>query len=302
MRKIVVFGGTGFLGRRLARHLRDHSFRVAVAARHPEQGRAILPEDDPALEWIRADVTDDRAVATAVENAFGVVNAVSLYVERGGRRSAPSMWMPHRDSPTKRGVRASSVWSSSPASAPMSHRHRSYVRSRGEGEGAVRAAFPTATLIRPAVMFGPSDAFVTPLLKLLQRLPVFALFGAGRTRLQPADVEDVAEAIARDLERVPEAATTYEFGGPRIYRYKELIEALARHVGARPLLLPMPFGLWHALAALAEMLPKPPITRNQVELMEMDSTASPDMPGLTDLGISPRSLEEALPLILRKAG
>lgn len=178
----------------------------------------------------------------------------------------------------------------------------SYVRSRGEGEGAVRAAFPTATLIRPAVMFGPSDAFVTPLLKLLQRLPVFALFGAGRTRLQPADVEDVAEAIARDLERVPEAATTYEFGGPRIYRYKELIEALARHVGARPLLLPMPFGLWHALAALAEMLPKPPITRNQVELMEMDSTASPDMPGLTDLGISPRSLEEALPLILRKAG
>jgi uncharacterized protein YbjT (DUF2867 family) len=102
----------------------------------------------------------------------------------------------------------------------------SYIRSRGEGEEAVRRAFPGATMIRPAVMFGPGDAFIAPLLKMLRVLPIFPMFGRGQTRLQPAYVEDVAEAIARAL-RSPNAALAYELAGPRIYPYEDLLRTIA---------------------------------------------------------------------------
>ena len=94
-----------------------------------------------------------------------------------------------------------------------------YIRSRGQGEAAVLDAFPSAKLIRPAVMFGPGDAFLTPLLAMLRRMPVFPMFGSGETRLQPAYVEDVAEAIVRIL-RAPAARRLYELAGPRVYTIK----------------------------------------------------------------------------------
>ena len=106
-----------------------------------------------------------------------------------------------------------------------------YIRKRGEGELAVRAAFADATLIRPAVMFGPDDAFLTIILKLLRRLPIYPMFGRGLTRLQPAYVDDVAEAIARVLQGTETRAITYECGGPRVYSYKEVVahEAGLKH-------------------------------------------------------------------------
>jgi uncharacterized protein YbjT (DUF2867 family) len=173
----------------------------------------------------------------------------------------------------------------------------SYIRSRRQGEKVVRDAFPAATLIRPSVMFGRGDAFVGPVARMLRRLPVFPLFGRGQTKLQPAHVEDVAEAIARAIETTP-SRMCYELGGPRIYPYRSLLEVIARHLRRKPLLVPTPFGLWHALASVAEMLPQPPITRNQVELMQIDSVASPGAPGFADLRISPTSLEDVLPEIV----
>jgi uncharacterized protein YbjT (DUF2867 family) len=112
-----------------------------------------------------------------------------------------------------------------------------YIRSRGEGETAVLRAFPSATLIRPAVMFGPADAYVTP--PMIRQMPIFPLFGAGTTRLQPAYVEDVAEAITRILQ-LPTAHQLYELAGSNIYTYQELLRTLAAALGRRPLLLPFP--------------------------------------------------------------
>src|ERR1700746_1278540 len=110
-----------------------------------------------------------------------------------------------------------------------------YIRSRGEGETAVLDAFPSAKLVRPAVMFGPGDAFLTPLLAMLRRTPVFPMFGSGATRLQPAYVEDVAEAVVRILQ-APAASQRYELAGPRVYRYQELLKTIAASVGTKPLL------------------------------------------------------------------
>ena len=151
-------------------------------------------------------------------------------------------------------------------------------------------------------MFGPDDAFLTPIVALLRKLPVFPMFGRGRTRLQPAHVGDVAEAIARAVERPDMRAVTFECGGPRIYSYEELLRTVAREARLEARLVPMPFAAWHALALMGEMLPNPPVTRNQIELMQVDNVASPDMPGFAELGISPRPLETILREMLTTGG
>jgi nucleoside-diphosphate-sugar epimerase len=143
-------------------------------------------------------------------------------------------------------------------------------------------------------MFGPGDAFLTPLLAMLRRTPVFPMFGSGATRLQPVYVEDVAEAIVRILQ-APAASQLHTLAGPRVYTYQELLRVIAASAGTRPLLVPFPFSLWHLIGYVSEVLPNPPITRNQVELMELDNVAEPNAPGFAALQISPQALENMLP-------
>src|SRR5438270_5835369 len=185
-RTVAVFGGTGFLGRRVVQHLLDHQFAVRVASRHPERGKAIFHDKTSALELVRADISEDAPTIAAVAGTFGVVNAVSLYVERRNQTfhsvhvvAAERVARHARNSGVSRLAHVSGIGAD--AASPSS-----YIRSRGEGENAVRAAFPAATVIRPAVMFGPDDAFLTPLTGLLRKFPLFPVFGRGRTMLQPA--------------------------------------------------------------------------------------------------------------------
>ena len=149
-------------------------------------------------------------------------------------------------------------------------------------------------------MFAPDDAFLTTILRLLRSLPAYPMFGDGRTRLQPVYADDVAAAIARILRQSQKPYPVYELAGPRIYSYEELLRTIAHTAGLRPVLMRMPFALWDVLGGLAEMLPQPSLTRNQVELMQIDTTASENLPGFRALGISPRSLEDELAAILRQ--
>ena len=292
-RVVTVFGGTGFLGRRIVRHLRLHGFCVRVASRHPDRGRALGP-DDAQLRAVKADVRDQQLVADALADAYGAVNAVSLYLERGLEtfhsvhvESAQRVAAQAQRAGVRRLVHVSGI-----GADPRSH--SLYIRKRGEGELAVREAFAEAILIRPAVMFGRNDAFLTTILKLLNRLPLFPMFGNGQMRLQPINVEDVGEAIAKILQREQTGPNMFECGGPSVYSYEELLRVVANAAGIKPILLPVPIAAWGALAWISEMLPSPPITRNQVELMQIDSTSMQGIPGLEELGISPHSVEEVL--------
>ena len=149
-------------------------------------------------------------------------------------------------------------------------------------------------------MFGTGDAFLTPLLTMLRHMPVFPMFGSGETRLQPAYVEDVAEAIVRLLQ-VPMVGQRYELAGPRAYTYQELLRTIAASVGTRPFLVRFPFSLWHVIGFVSETLPTPPITRNQVELMGKDNIPEPDALGFEALQISPQAIENILPQMLQAA-
>jgi len=293
-RVVTVFGGTGFLGRRVVEHLRKHDFSVRIASRHPNRSRALFGSDDPQLQSVAADIHDQRAVADALAGAYGVVNAVSLYVEQGRStfhsvhvEAARGVAARAQRNGVERLVQVSGIGAD--AASPSL-----YIRKRGEGELAVRAAFADAILMRPAVMFGPGDAFLTTVLALLRSLPIYPMFGRGLTRLQPAYVEDVAEAIARALQQTERRAVTFECGGPRIYSYEELLRTVAREAGLMPRLMPLPFAAWQALASISEVLPSPPVTRNQIDLMQIDNVASRDMPGFAELGISPHAVEQIL--------
>ena len=291
----TVFGGTGFVGRRIVRHMGDSGATVRVASRHPALAEAAN------VEQIIADVHDERSVEAVVVGADGVVNAISLYVEHQGDtfhsvhvEAAARIARVARQAGTKRFVHLSGIGANAGSPSP-------YIRSRGEGEAAVQAAFPGAVVIRPAVMFAPDDAFLTTILRLLRTLPAYPLFGDGRTRLQPVYADDVAAAVAKVLRQTQRPSPIYELAGPRIYSYEELLRTIARTADFRPMLVRIPFAFWDAAAGLAEILPHPPLTRNQVELVQIDTTASDSRPGFGQLGISPRSLEEELKAMLKQS-
>jgi uncharacterized protein YbjT (DUF2867 family) len=289
-----VFGGTGFLGRRIVRRLRGRAFALRVAARHPDRSRELLPANDPDLLAVGAEIHDEASIRAAIAGAYGVVNAVSLYVEGDDTfqsvhvDAAARLARLAREAGLHRLIHVSGIGADPASPSP-------YIRSRGEGEEAVRSAFPGATLIRPAVMFAPDDAFLNTLLKLLRRLPAYPMFGRGATRLQPVHVEDVAEAMVRALERDDTRGATIECGGPRVYTFEQLLRTVAHSADLQArLIFPLPFAAWHALAWMAEALPHPALTRNQVELMELDTVVSQGALTFADLGISPKSVEQTL--------
>jgi NADH dehydrogenase len=144
-------------------------------------------------------------------------------------------------------------------------------------------------------MFGPGDALFGALADIVRLFPVVPLIGGGRTRVQPVYVEDVAEAIARVLAERGSAGQTYELAGPAAYTLRELVGFVLRLVGKRRLLVPVPFAVAEVQARLFELLPSPPLTTSQVDLLRMDNLASGDLPGLRELGIRAKAIEDIVP-------
>jgi uncharacterized protein YbjT (DUF2867 family) len=301
-RLITVFGGTGFLGRRVVKRLLEHEFDVRAVSRYPQRTTSIFGSDTSGLTSFRADVHNEAEVAAALEGSHGAVNAVSLYVEHGRETfhavhvdAAARVARVAREAGVEHLAHVSGIGSDPQSSSR-------YIKARGEGEQAVQRAFANALLIRPSVMFGPDDAFLTTLVKMVRFLPVCPMFGRGETKLQPVYVEDVADAVARLMANTAGITRScYEFGGPQIYTYEELLRTIARHLGSRRSFIPVPFALWHVLATLSEYVPGAPLTRDQIALMQNDNVASPDFPGLRELGVEPTPVDAVLDEVGRRA-
>ncbi len=288
----TVFGGTGFLGSRIVRALATSGRRVRIAARHPI--RPDWASDGDVIELTNADIHDEGGVKRALADATSVVNAVSLYVESGGKNSFEAVHVKGAGRVARlshaAGIRQLVLISGIGASASSPS---AYVRARARGEESVRAVFRDAIIMRPSVMFGPRDALIANLARL-SRLPMIPLFGRGETRLQPVLVDDVAQAVAKRIGDMGSGRSLFELGGARIYRYRELVERVLAHLGRHRPLVPVPFVLWRTLALLATPLPNPPLTRDQVLMMQEDNVVGNGVGTFTDLGITPHSLEEKL--------
>jgi NADH dehydrogenase len=302
MTTVSVFGGTGFLGRRLVQRLAAEGTTVRVAVRHADRARSVLRAAGlDRVTVFGADVRDQAAVATAVAGADAVVDAVSAYVETAGvtfeavhERGAETLAREAAAAGVARFVLVSGIGADPESASP-------YIRARGRGERAVQQAFPGATIVRPSAMFGPGDALFGTLAHLARLLPVLPLIGDGHTRLQPVYVEDVAEAVARILADPGTAGRTYELAGPTVYTLRELFSIALRIMGRRRLIVPVPFAVAEVQARLFELLPNPPLTTGQVDLLKADNVASGTLPGLRELNIQPKAIEDIVPTYLGRS-
>jgi uncharacterized protein YbjT (DUF2867 family) len=296
MTTVVVFGGSGFLGRRLVHRLTAEGMAVRVAVRHPDTARIDLQSIGfDRVTVVPADVRDQASVATAIAGAGAIVNAVSAYVEQSGVtfeavhvRGAETVAREAITADVPRLVLVSGIGADPDSPSP-------YIRARGRGELVVRKTFPGVTIVRPGAMFGRGDALFNTLSELVRLLPALPLIGGGRTRLQPVFVEDVAEAVANILTNPGTIGRTYELAGPEVYTLRELVRMTLELMGKQRLLIPVPFAAAEIQARLFEFLPNPPLTTGQVDLLKTDNVASRILPGLKELKIQPKTVEEVVP-------
>jgi uncharacterized protein YbjT (DUF2867 family) len=164
----------------------------------------------------------------------------------------------------------------------------------------VREALPGATILRPSIVIGPEDSFFNRFAEMARLLPALPLIGGGKTRFQPVYVGDVADAIVAGLERPGTAGETYELGGPQVYSFAELMRYMLDVVDRRRLLVPVSFPMAMLQARLLELLPVPPLTRDQVELLKTDNVVAEGAKGLADLAIAPTPIEVIVPEYLMR--
>jgi uncharacterized protein YbjT (DUF2867 family) len=289
-RIVTVFGGGGFIGRYACEYLFDHEVRVRVASRDPRSAYFLQPLA-PVGQWgrVRADVKDAASVRAAAKDSYAVINLVGTFgaampgthVE-GARNIAEAA----RDCGAKALVHISAIGSDAKSESV-------YGRTKGEGELAVRAAFPNATIMRPSIVFGPEDN-LTNRLAGIARLPVLPVVAAER-RFQPVFVEDLAKAIAAAaLDPASHGGKAYEIGGPQVMTMENLYSFCARAAGREPEMLNLP-NFASAFLSLFGFLPGAPLTRDQWKMLQRDNVPAKKSKGLEAFGIEPTALESVAP-------
>ena len=299
-RVATVFGGAGFIGRHVVQRLARQGFVVRVAGRDTEKaGRLRTLGAVAQVVPVRASLTEDASVARAVAGAEVVVTLVGILFEkkRGdfARIHAEGAGRVARlaaAAGVRRLVHISAI-GADPASESL------YARSKAEGEAAVREAFPQATIRRPSVVFGPEDQFFNRFGGLAALLPVMPVVQGG-TRFQPVYVGDVADAVMAAIYSDDAPGRTYELGGPRVMTMREVLEFVLEQTGRRRLLVAMPEGLVRVQARLGEMLPTPPLTRDQLILLGRDNVVDDGALALRDLGIEPKAAAAIAPAYLAR--
>ena len=291
----TVFGGTGFIGRYVVQRLAAQGYVVRVATTNPAAGRFLQTAGRVGqIVPLAASVTDAGAVARAVAGANLVVNLVGILFERKPgdfqRLQADGPGIVARAAAAAgvgRLVQISAI-GADPASPAA------YGRTKAAGEAAVRAAFPNATILRPSIIFGAEDQFFNRFAGMARLLPVMPVV-AGDTRFQPVFVGDVADAVLAAATQDDAVGKTYELGGPRVISFRDLLRFILDATGHRRPLVEMPMGLVRLQARLSEFLPNPPLTRDQLAMLQRDNVVADGAAGLADLGIAAKSVEAVVP-------
>ncbi len=296
---VTVFGGSGFIGRHVVQRLAERGATIRVPTRSPRNAVFLRPMGAVGqIVLMPFDRTDTAKLPALVAGSTHVVSLVGILAERkAGDFQAIQGELPGligqaaAAAGVRRLVHVSAI-GADPASPSL------YARSKAQGEASLRAAFPAATVLRPSVVFGPGDGFFNRFAGMARISPFLPLVGGGN-RFQPVYVGDVAEAVMAALTRPDAAGRTYELGGPRSYSMRELMTYMLGVLERRRKLVTLPWGLAGSLARLTEILPDPPLTRDQVELLKRDNVVGAGADGLEALDILPTPLEVIVPGYLR---
>jgi NADH dehydrogenase len=306
---VTVFGGSGFLGRHVVRALAKLGYRVRVAVRRPELAGFLQPLGSVGqIHATQANVRHPASVEAAAREADVVINLVGILFERG-RQTFDAVQSIGAEtvalaaaSVGARMIQVSAIGADE--SAPSR-----YARSKALGEKLVLSAAPSAVILRPSVLFGPEDDFFNKFAAIARFSPALPLVGGGHTRFQPIFAGDVASAIIAAIEGHAKDGEIYEVGGPEVYSFKELMQFMLATVGRQRLLIPIPFALAKFQAGLLQLMPKPLLTPDQVELLRGDAVVSDEAKRegrtLEALGIEPLAMAAVVPSYLwrfRKTG
>src|ERR1700719_2352941 len=272
---VTVFGGSGFVGRHVVRALAKRDYRIRVAVRRPELAGHLQPLGRVGqIHAVQANLRYPISVEAAMRGAEVAINLVGILTESGPQsfEAAP-------------GLGAGAVArAAAPAGARMVHvsaidadenSASRYARSKAAGEKAVLSAVPTATILRPSVVFGPEDQFTNRFASLARISPALPLIGGGTTRLQPVYVGDVATAVADAVEGKTRPGATYELGGPEVLTMREIMEIILAIIERHRMLVSLPFGVAKLQAAFLQFAPQPlNLTPDQVQLLRSDNVVS----------------------------
>ncbi len=298
-RRVTILGASGFLGRYMVKHLAEAGAVIAAVCRHATSAGYLRPMGDVGqVAAIDADVLDDRALDAVCAGAEIVVNAVGILYERGRQKfNALHARLPVRVAAAAQRAGAKQILHVSAVAADAQSRSH-YARTKAEGEAELRAAFPSAIVFRPSLVFGPEDDFFNRFAAYARFAPALPLIGGGTSPFQPVFVGDIGQATVAALTRESAQGRTFELVGPKLYSFKELMELILRETVRKRRLVSIPYGLAEFEAVFLELLPKPPLTRDQVRLLEHGSVPSGNLPGLAELGIASTALELVLPTYL----
>lgn len=286
-RLVVLTGGSGFFGTHLAQELLQRGARLRIASRHPEKAfRVKALANLGQVQFARCDVTDPASLSRAMQGAQAAVNLVGAFSGNldalqgagAGRIAATA-----RDAGAQAFVQISAIGADAAGAT-------AYARTKAAGERAVLAAFPTATILRPSVLFGADDAFLNMFGQLIARLPALPVFGPG-AKLQPLFVDDAALAAANALaDPAKHGGKTYEIGGPELVTMLDLNRRIAAAQERRRGFIQLPDFVSEAIATFTGWLPFAPLSRDQWKLLQAGSVAANGIGDLTALGVAPRPL------------
>lgn len=309
---ITLFGGSGFIGRYAARTLVEAGYRVRVACRRVNTAQDVRLAGTPGwVDIVQANIRNRASIERALDGADGVVNLVGILFEAGQqdyestqRDGAALLAEVAAEKGIKTFVQVSAIGADPDASSD-------YARTKGEAEDAVRAQVPSATILRPSIVFGPEDEFFNRFAAMATHpvsnfLPILPAIGGGKTRLQPIYAGDVADAIALAVDAPGAAGQTYELGGPRSYTFNELYDILLSAIDRRRFKAPLPFFLAKPMGYIAGavwryvppfawgLMGDPPLTGDQVEMLKRDNVVSDNALTIADLGVDELESVEAI--------
>src|SRR6516165_4114202 len=298
-RRTAVLGGSGFIGRYVVKRLAARGELVPVGCRNAEEAKFLKPMGDVGqVEPLNVAIDDEAVMPSFLAGSGAAVNCVGILRESGWQtfervhHTGPArLARLARDAGVERLVHVSAIGADSRSAS-------AYARTKAAGEAAVRDAFPTVTILRPSVVFGPEDQFFNRFAAMALILPALPLIGGGETRFQPVYVGDVADAVVKCLDNPATAGRTYELGGPKIYTLRQILELLLTEIRRRRGFIDLPFGLAAFQAKLMSILPNPPLTPDQVELLKHDNVVSSGAMTLSSLDIAPTAVEAILPTYL----
>lgn len=296
---VTIVGGSGFIGRQIAKDLAQAGVKVRIACRDPERALDLKPLGDVGqVTPIQANIRYPDTLRAAVKGADAVISLVGILAETGAQKFASvqaegprALATAAAEAGVKQFVHISAIGAS--ADSPSQ-----YASSKAAGEQGVRDAFPNAVILRPSVVFGPRDDFFNRFAAMAKTVPAMPLIGGGKTKFQPVYVGDVSKAVISALTDAETHGKTFELGGPQVFTFEELMWLVLHHTGRNAALVPLPFGLAMALGTVLGVLPKPPLTADQVILLKSDNVESGDFGNLQSLGIEPTAAHAVIPTYL----